>query len=473
MITGSSAYSPEALFPSYRDSLGLQIDSRTAHAILVRIESKYLRDGYVKPLLVVHDEPLPGGILRVDVYEARLTSVLLSGTAGPHQQRVARVAQQLESQMPLRQSAIPLGLKTLRELPGLAVEASTRADSTVRNGFVLLLKLHYKPVAAEIGWSNWGTSQIGPNFVSTTLSENGLLGGREQLSVLLVSATDFGNYHGAGAIFTTPLNQRGTTVSMTAFHSTAQPVFSSIPIDLAYPHDLGNLQLSQVLLDNGRDSLRTYMGIDYEDSLIKYQGVDLQSDRLRVSFVGVQVDGHSSQVSFGSSLGVRRGINGLGSGVVAIDGTTLPTNYTVASGQTVVVVPFKSVFTTRLTFLGQWSEDVLPYEERFKIGTEVLGRAFRTAEFAGDSGLGMKAELRSRVPGIPTRFGVPSVFAYSDYGEVWQRDLAIEQHAATAGFGLRWDSNHVTGSVELAKPVAASANAPNEWSLLGDLTVAY
>jgi len=373
----------------------------------------------------------------------------------------------------LRQSAIPLGLKTLRALPGLAVEASTRADSTVRNGFVLLLKLHYKPVSVEIGWSNWGTSQIGPNFLSTTLSANGLLGGREQLSVLLVSATDYGNYHGAGAIFSTPLNGHGTSVSLTAFHSVAEPTFSSIPIDLAYPHDLGNLQVSQILMDNGRDSLRGYMGVDYEDSLIKYEGVDLQSDRLRVGFAGVQIEGHASAVSYGSSLGVRRGINGLGSGVVAIDGTTLPTNYTVATGQSLVLVPLSSVFSTRLTLLGQWSADVLPYEERFKVGTEVLARTFRTAEFAGDSGLGMKAELRARVAGVPARFGVPSVFAYSDYGEVWLRDLSIEQHAATAGFGLRWDSNRLTGSLELAKPISASTNAPSAWSLLGDLTVAY
>jgi hemolysin activation/secretion protein len=227
------------------------------------------------------------------------------------------------------------------------------------------------------------------------------------------------------------------------------------------------------LLDNGHESLRTYMGIDYDDSLIQYQGVDLQSDRLRVGFLGLQSDGRVAGISYGSALGIRRGINGLGSGVVAIDGTTLATNYTVATGQSVVVVPLSSVFSTRLTFLGQWCANVLPYEERFKIGTEVLARAFRTAEFAGDSGVGMRAELRARVPGLPVRFGAPSLFAYSDYGEVWQRDLSIEQHAATAGFGLRWDSNHITGSLELAKAVAASANASNAWSVLGDLTVAY
>jgi hemolysin activation/secretion protein len=473
VITGSSAYSQEALFPMYRDSLGRQIDSRTTHAILTKIESKYLRDGYVKPLLIAHDEPLAEGVLRVDVYEARVTGVRLSGDAGPHQQRVARVAQELQSQTPLRQSAIPLGLKALRTLPGLAVEASTRADSTVRNGVVLLLRLHYKPLSAEVTWSNWGTSEIGPNFVSTTLSANGFLGGREQLSVLLISATDFSNYHGAGATFAAPLNEHGTSLAVTAFHSAAQPNFSSLSIDLAYPHDLGNLQLSQALLDNGRESLRTYMGIDYDDSLIQYQGVDLQSDRLRVGFLGLQSDGRVAGISYGSALGIRRGINGLGSGVVAIDGTTLATNYTVATGQSVVVVPLSSVFSTRLTFLGQWSANVLPYEERFKIGTEVLARAFRTAEFAGDSGVGMRAELRARVPGLPVRFGAPSLFAYSDYGEVWQRDLSIEQHAATAGFGLRWDSNHITGSLELAKAVAASANASTAWSVLGALTVAY
>jgi hemolysin activation/secretion protein len=473
VITGSSAYAPEALFPLYRDALGRQIDSQTTHAILVKIESKYVHDGYLKPLLIVRNGPMPEGILRVDVYEARLTDVLVSGNAGPHQQRVARVAQELRSQTALRQNAIPLGLKTMRSLPGLAVEASTRADSTVRNGFVLLLKLHYKPISVALGWSNWGTSEIGPNFLSATLTANGLLGGRERLSVLLLSASDFGNYHGAGAMFSTPLNDHGTVFSVTGFHSVAHPSFSGVPIDLAYPHDVGDLQFSQTLADNGQRSLRLHLGIDYDDSIIKYEGVDLQSDRLRVGFLSGQIEGNVAGTSYGAIVGLRRGIDGLGSGVTAIDGSSLPTNYTVAIAQSVVVVPLSSLLSTRLSFLGQWSADVLPYEERFKIGTEVLARAFRTAEFAGDSGVGMKAELRSRVPGIPTRFGTPSVFAYCDYGKVWQRDLSVEQRATTAGFGLRWESDRVTGSVELAKPVASSPEAPSGWSVLGDLSVEY
>jgi hemolysin activation/secretion protein len=473
VITGSTAYTPEALFPLYRESLGHEIDAATMRVIVTNIESKYLHDGYFRPLLVIREDLLALGILRVDVYEARVTDLRVNGDAGPHQSRVSRLTGELLAQPLLRQQTIPQALKALRALPGLTVDASTHADLSVSNGVVLSLQLRYRPISARIEWTNWGTSQLGPDFLSTTLTANGLFGGREQLSVLLVTATNFGNYHGAGASFATELNQGGTTVSVTGFHSASQPSFSSEPIDLAYPHDVGGLRLTQPLLDRDRQSLRAYLGVDYNDSLIQYQGVDLQSDRLRVAFLGAQVEGRLAQVPYGAALGIRRGINGLGSGIVAIDGSTLATNYTVATGETAILVPLNGVLTTRLSLLGQWSADVLPYEERFKIGSDALARAFKTAEFAGDSGVGMKAELRARIGGIPARFGAPSAFTYADYGQVWQRDLSIEQHAATAGFGFRWEADYVAGSLELAKPVAVSPYAPHGWSVLGDLSVQY
>jgi hemolysin activation/secretion protein len=473
VITGSSAYSPETLYPVYRDSLGQQIDALGARAILANIESKYLQDGYLKPQLVLRDELLNEGILRVDIYEARLTDVQISGKAGPHQERLTRAKQRLLSEPVLRQTTIALALESLRALPGLSVVASTASDPSVPNAVILVLRVSYQPVSASLNWTNVGTSAIGPNFISASVTANSLLGGREQLNVLLVTATDYSNYHGAGLTFSTPLNDRGTTLSITAFRSASEPSFGGPPVELAFPHDVGSLQLTQSLLDTGRQSLRAYVGYDYDDALIRYEGTELESDRLRVAVAGAQFDGRIAELPYGATFCIRRGLNAFGAGVSAINGTSLASDYTVASGQTTLVVPWNAIFMSRLSLLGQWSGDVLPYDERFKIGNEILARAFKTAEFAGDDGIGVKAEMRARLQRLATQYGVPTLYGYSDYGEAWQHDLSIEQHAATAGLGLAWDSTHLSGSVEWAKPVTASTGAPNGWVTLGTVTLKF
>ncbi|HSG65856.1 MAG TPA: ShlB/FhaC/HecB family hemolysin secretion/activation protein, partial [Gammaproteobacteria bacterium] len=50
-------------------------------------------------------------------------------------------------------------------------------------------------------------------------------------------------------------------------------------------------------------------------------------------------------------------------------------------------------WTTRLDGFAQYTSQVLPYAERFKIGGDRLGRGFEITEIAGDRGVGAKIEL--------------------------------------------------------------------------------
>jgi hemolysin activation/secretion protein len=107
----------------------------------------------------------------------------------------------------------------------------------------------------------------------------------------------------------------------------------------------------------------------------------------------------------------------------------------------------------RLDVLGQQSAYVLPYEERFKIGGDRLGRGFEVAAIAGDRGLGAKVEGRSRLLGAPELLGSASLYAFYDIGAAWKQDAPGRDSAATAGFGLSSQRDRFSGTFELAKPV--------------------
>jgi hemolysin activation/secretion protein len=473
VITGSSAYTPERLFPAYRALLGQRVDPLGARAVLANIESKYVQDGYLKPRLVLRSELLNEGILRVDVFETRLTDVQVSGNSGPHQLRVERVAENLLAEPLLRQGSISYALDRLRALPGLTVMASTKVDPKVPNGVILLLAVRYAPVAARLEWTNFGTEEIGPDFISSSVTLNSLTGGREQLNLLFVTATQYSNYHGAGLTFSTPIADHGTTVTLSGFRSASDPTLTAAPIDLAFPHSAASLQVMQRLADTGRQLVRVFLGYDYDDSRIRYQKVDLESDRVSVAQTGIRFDGRISDTQVGAQLSVRRGLDVFGAGVTAINGTSLPANFTVIGAQAATVITWNTVLTSRLTLLGQWTDDILPFDERFKIGTDILARAFKTAEFAGDAGAGAKAEMRGRLPFLATRFGEPALFGYSDYSATWQHNLSAQEHAATVGLGMAWESRFLGASIEWAKPVAVSAGSPMDWAALGDVTVRF
>jgi hemolysin activation/secretion protein len=474
VIVGSQVYSPAALFPAYRDVLGRSADSANARAVLASIESLYVHDGYFKPQLVVRDDLLHQGILRIDVYEAQLTDVKVSGNAGPYRGELDRVVGGLRKSAPLRRAAIPAALKKLRALPGLTVTATTRADATIRNGVVLALGLTYRPLAVTAHYTNRGLGSIGPNFLSAALVENGLLGQAEQFGVLITSGFQYSEYHGGGAFLDLPLDRYGTSLSLSAFHSNSQPTLFGSDVGLRLPHDVGNVRFSQVVADLEHGTLTAHAGLDYDDTMVQFEGANLESDRLRVAVVGLDAAGVAgTSTPYSVALQFRRGLDALGSGVSYIDGTVLPADYSIARLDAALVVPLGSLMSARLNFEGQLTGDVVPYEERFKIGTEALGRAFNTAVIAGDSGAGIKGQVVLPVQGLGSWFGKPSVYGYADYGTAWLHDLNIQQYATTVGSGLALDYRQVSGSLELGKPVGFSASLPHGFTLLADVTARF
>ena len=96
---------------------------------------------------------------------------------------------------------------------------------------------------------------------------------------------------------------------------------------------------------------------------------------------------------------------------------------------------------------------MLPYDERFKIGGDRLGRGFEVAEIAGDRGLGAKLEGASPARRAPAALGRASLYGFYDLGAAWKQDAPGRESAATAGFGFGVQTPRLTGSLELAQPL--------------------
>src|SRR5262245_40514531 len=75
IVRGSTVYDAPQLFDIYREQLTKPIDLAGARAIVAALVSKYETDGYSRPQVRVDDALVAAGVLRLDVFEARIAAV--------------------------------------------------------------------------------------------------------------------------------------------------------------------------------------------------------------------------------------------------------------------------------------------------------------------------------------------------------------------------------------------------------------
>src|SRR5687767_9648857 len=107
IVDGATAYAAPQLFAAYRDQLGRPISRDGARAIVAALAELYLRDGYVKPELNLDESRAARGVLRVQVQEAQVSSVIFEGDDGRFRAALAEIGARLEHARPLRKDDIP------------------------------------------------------------------------------------------------------------------------------------------------------------------------------------------------------------------------------------------------------------------------------------------------------------------------------------------------------------------------------
>jgi len=454
VIRGSSVYDAPGLFGVYREQLGKPISAEGARAIATALVAKYQHDGYAQPLVELDDTLLAAGVLRIDVFEPRITEVKISGDPGPHLGALEAIGAGLRGEQLLAQADLQSAVQRMRELPGLTLSASTELDDSGPNLYRLDLDTQFKRTNTVLKLSNRGTDEAGPVFLLGQVTANGLLGGRTSVGAMFGSATDYAEYHGIGALAGVGIG-RGQ-LSFTAFQSRSDPHEIGVDLDDVYLRNNATVNFVQPLERGERLSISLTGGLDAADLEIVRSDAMLRDERLRMLKAGTQFLWQGSvKTQWASSVDVVKGLDGLGAGLTALDLAEDPrrADFFLTHLSLTRLTRFSERWSVRLDALAQQSADVLPYDERFKIGGERLGRGYEVAEIAGDQGIGAKVEVRRELPGAPAKLERVAVYGFYDIGATAQHDTGARESAATAGFGVAKQGRRVTGTLELAQPL--------------------
>ncbi len=457
VITGSTVYSPTELFDSYRDQLGKPISRESAQAIVQALQDLYARDGYSKPEIALDDDSTASGILRAQIFEPRITRVMVSGDAGPHGEEVQSIASSLEQAQPVRRVALQEAVREMREMPGLTVTANTRKDPEVRNGFELTVDAAFQPFDGLVRLTNRGTDEIGPVFALTQVNSNGLLGLQEKIGLVTAAATELDEYRGFGAFADVPLpGMEETRAMLMGFRSESNPTETGADLNEDYVRDRLSLRVTRRLEAATELHWTAYGGLELEDLEIVDDSGKFRDDQLRLASLGTRLGWRTGTNTQSSVIvDLLQGLDALGASLRAYDLAVdeRDVDFTLVKMQFTRQLRFLERWSVRLDSFGQYSGDVLPDSQRFKIGGDRLGRGFEVAEIAGDRGIGAKLELRRDLFADLPLLGRTSAYSFYDFGAAWKENAPGRESATTAGVGAAISGEQLTGYVEIAAPI--------------------
>jgi hemolysin activation/secretion protein len=475
VIRGSSVYDAPSLYSVYREQLGMPITQEGARAIARALAAKYEADGYSRPQMKVDDGLLVAGVLRLDVFEPRISEVRISGDPGPHLARLETLGSRLRTDGPVSTVGMQTTLRQMRSLPGLTVSATTEHDDAGTNVYRLDVDTEFERLTGAVRLSNRGTDEAGPNFLLGQVVANGLLGGQTNVGLMFGAATDYAEYHGLGVLANVGTGAGGGRLAFSGFRARSDPHEPVVDRDDSYLRDRMTAGFSRPLPGFERATLTLTAGLDLDDLEILRSGTRIRDERLRMLKVGSNWNWRSgTTVLYAGTIDVVKGLDGLGSGLYALDLARDPRSaeFALTRLSFTRLSRLGERWSLRLDVLGQQTAYVLPYGERFKIGGERLGRGFEVAEIAGDQGVGAKLEGRSRLLRAPSSLGRASVYGFYDLGAAWKQDAAGRESAATAGFGVATQGDRFSGTLELAKPLThGDVEGRKDLTLFAELAV--
>jgi hemolysin activation/secretion protein len=461
-ITGATAFTQAELAPYLAGLTGPAVGLDRIEAARAALLTRYRRAGFSYSTVRVR---IRGQTLRINVVEPHVTDVKLSQDIGPAGTMVLRFLNHLSDGRLLSDLDLERWVLLANDVPGITVHAVLEPSATNPGAFVLRALVERAAVTGSVRADNRAFRQTGPEELLATADLNSFTswGDRTEISLYhTFNNTDtFGQasedffigasglklhvYGGAGeSIPSGSLRELGydgvtrvfgATLSYPAIRSRAQTlmlsaIFDGVESEINYG----------VLGHNTRasfDSLRV-LRLDASDTLS-----DLWATSI---FAGAATDTSGLTISqglpaFGASSNGARELPRLNERV----------DFTKVQGRLDRIQPLFSPFfyqgqnsevQVELAVQGQFTNNIMPPEEKFYLGGPNFDRGFYYGEVTGDRALEAKVEpqLVTSLPTVPYTKIIPQAtfYAFYDWGETWEQQRTDLGHILRSiGGGVR------------------------------------
>lgn len=182
-IEGNTRYDKAVLESYYQHMLGKQVSLAELVDLANRLTAKYRQDGYLLTQVVVPEQSIEGGKVRLQVIEGYLEHVQIKGTVDGPRVRVEELLAPLTEKRPLDADTLERGLLLVGDLPGVNVQ-SVLSPGQALGSSNLDVALQQQRYEGFVSLDNRGSHYTDPTTLAFGATEFSRLGFYEQIDVL-------------------------------------------------------------------------------------------------------------------------------------------------------------------------------------------------------------------------------------------------------------------------------------------------
>jgi len=431
--------------------VGVICEIRDAAATLLR------NKGYLAAVQVP-TQKIENGIVRMEVLYARVTTVRARGQTGGAEAKIAGYLSKLTDDEVFDRYRAERYLLLARDLPGYNVQLTLKPAGTAPGDLIGEVSVLRRPYALDLTVQNLAARQTGRWGGQLRAQTFGLTGLGDATSVSFYSTADFKEQQILQLGHSFRPGSEGLTIDGQFTYAWTKPDIDAAPgvPNLKARTLFATLSVLYPFRRTQAFNLTAGGGLDLLNQKVDFFG-PLTRDKLRVAWLRGQIDGvdlksRRPKWRYGASLELRKGLDifgaseGCDSGGCAVgsippsrtDGDPTATLLRVSgSGELAVGRSFALAVAPR----AQYAFSPLLSFEEYTAGNYTVGRGYDPAVLAGDSGVGLTAELRGprSTPLKRSKIAVQP-YLFTDAAWVWNRNLRGDpEHLVSVGGGVRAD----------------------------------
>tara|TARA_R110001606_G_scaffold87681_2_gene197682 strand:+ start:239 stop:1876 length:1638 start_codon:yes stop_codon:yes gene_type:complete len=428
--------------------LGQPANTETLKQLAAAMTAAYSKSDVALFTIAIPQQDLSDGVVDVFIAEGRVADIVAVRSG---EQIVApRLRGYLEpilDETPATRATYERGVSLARRAEGTKV--TPRLQMAPEPGAInLLLDVEEKKNGFAVGYDSRESRIVDSGRISASAFGYSLLREGDVLRGRFAATPDGEQSQTASLQYATPIGTDGLKLDVAAVYQASHP--SSVPIDGSATFFSAGLSYP-LLLDFHREVALSAV-LDHTESRNSALGSIIANERVDAARLGIRAGLIQENRSINGSLTYSRGLD-LENAESAVMGAE--TGFNKISATAGVVQKLSKNLFLRLRASGQWSDDILPANERLMYGGTEYGRGFDNGVISFDKGY--EAVLEPAWRPIPEgNFAKSELYLFADYGEgslSLTPSISRDFNLGSAGIGARIGyKDYATIGLEYAEP---------------------
>lgn len=457
LVQGSTVYDPASLLPSYEPYLGRPVDLSNLEAIAADLTRRYRRDGYALTRTVVPAQTIQFGVVRIRVIEGFVSQTTMDGHATPPDGRITSYVREVERERPLRTTTLQRALLNVAALPGMEVRPEVRTADPESGSYTLVLNAEQRSFDGAVTVDNRGSDFVGPWEGVLTLRGYDLLGLHDLQQLRIATARDTDELRYAELYSAAPVGDRGAQVHARLSRLLSRPGASLEPLDVRSEASRYSVGASYPLRRSIAHAVVADLALGAYHSVTAVGASRVLEDQLYTLQLGIrQVQRHDNSAATVLQASATFGLDW---GDSETTDTGQPnrrgigeTDFSKLHLRATHSHPLGRRWEMLAMLDAQVADSALPSTERYSVGGAQFGRAYDPSELTGDRGAAARLDLIRKAL-LAGEGWKANPYGFYDIGAAWNVDESDRRSAASAGLGVRLESNRFSAQLELARPL--------------------